>query len=192
MPATPSPRALVPRIETTLAALWTRVPSVTIGEPAGPPDAFVLISDGEKPFLRLDLHCPPLEYDSARKAEIWKDWIVVGFGCRVVLVSSKDATQRVIPLSDREPPSLFDYFCQIVCEPDALLVASGTRIVRIGADGAVLWKSGDLGVDGVLIHDVDADTVSGDGEWDPPGGWEPYEISLATGALLSGGDPWPK
>ena len=189
----PSPsRALTCRVEKTIGPPWIATRSLRVGASPDPPDAFVLISDGETPFLRLDLHCPPLEYDSARKAEIWKDWIVVGFGCRVVLVSSKDRTQRAISLSERQPPSLFDYFCQMVCEPDVLLVASGTRVFRIGADGAVLWKSGELGVDGVLIHDVDADTVSGDGEWDPPGGWEPYEISLATGALLSGGDPWPK
>ena len=119
-------------------------------------------------------------------------WLRLAAALAVLTAALVGCTGRQPVPEEPEPPSLFDYFCQIVCEPDALLVASGTRIVRIGADGAVLWKSGDLGVDGVLIHDVDADTVSGDGEWDPPGGWEPYEISLATGALLSGGDPWPK
>ena len=192
MPETPASRVLTPRIETTLAAPWTRVPSVVLGEPSGPPTAFVLVSEDGAPFLRLDIHCPDTEYDHATEAEAWGGWIVVGFGCRVVLVSPEDGAQRVIPLSERQPPFLCDHFDRIVREPDVMLVASGTRVFRLGADGAVLWKSEELGVDGVLIHDVDADTVSGDGEWDPPGGWEPYEISLATGALLSGGDPWPK
>lgn len=38
----------------------------------------------------------------------------------------------------------------------------------------------------VVVNSVNGDIISGDGEWDPPDGWAPFEVSLATGRVLKG------
>ena len=175
------------RVATTLDAVWAAIPSVSLGEPSGEADGFVLVRDGGTPRLRLDIRCLSAEaWTRHREAAVWGDWIVAGFGCRVELVSLADGERRAIALSETQPPSGFDYFCRISVEGDVLLVASGTRVFRIGADGNVLWTSEAVGADGVLVHAVDALRVRGDGEWDPPGGWAPYELCLETGRAAFG------
>ena len=66
-------------------------------------------------------------------------------------------------------------------EGDRLLVASGEDITCLDDRGTILWRSERLGLDGVVIHSVDNGLISGDGEWDPPGGWRPFVISLSGG-----------
>jgi hypothetical protein len=48
-----------------------------------------------------------------------------------------------------------------------------------------MWESERLGIDGVVVHAVEGDVIEGDGEWDPPGGWQPFELSLASGERVS-------
>ena len=169
--------------------LWPSLAPITIGEPpvqTGVPDEIVFIDRGQEPFMRLHIHYPPPEYHLKTEAKIWGGWVVVGFSNRVVLVSIDDGKQRTIALSDAQPPDSFDYFCQLFDAGDILLACSGRRIFRIAPDGEVVWKSGELGLDGVLVHDVDSAVISGDGEWDPPGGWRPFTIALDTGLEISG------
>ena len=74
------------------------------------------------------------------------------------------------------------YFSEFTQDTDFLLVASGQGIVRIDPHGNVVWRNDDIGLDGVIVHDISDSIVEGDAEWDPPGGWRPFRISLATGA----------
>jgi hypothetical protein len=160
---------------------------ITIGEPhsdADMPDEVILVDDGDTAFMRLHIHHPKDEYHLKTGAQPWADWIVVGFSCRIVLVSIHDGSQRSISLLDEQAPSSFDYFCHIACDLDYLLVCSGRRVFRIGTDGDVLWKGAEVGLDGVITHDVTAGVIHGTGEWDPPGGWQPFRLSLATGAAI--------
>ena len=168
--------------------LWSSVAPITVGEcsvEAGMPDEIVVIDRGQEPFMRLHIHYPPLEYHLRTEAKIWSDWVIVGFSGRVVLVSVHDGLQRTIALSDVSPPDSFDYFCQLFSDDDVLLACSGRRIFRIGARREILWKSDELGLDGVLVHGVDSTAISGSGEWDPPGGWQPFTISVDTGSRIS-------
>ncbi|HSH94423.1 MAG TPA: hypothetical protein VK968_09780 [Roseimicrobium sp.] len=169
--------------------LWSSVAPIIIGECPGEPgipDEIVFIDRGQEPFMRLHIHYPPLEYHLKTEAKIWGGWVVVGFAGRVVLVSIHDGVRREIALSDVTPPDSFDYFCQLFSDDDVLLACSGRRIFRIGADGGILWKSDELGLDGVLVHHVDSTAISGNGEWDPPGGWRPFTVSPDTGVRISG------
>lgn len=150
------------------------------------PDEIVFIDRGQEPLMRLHIHYPTQEYHLKTEARIWGGWLVVGFAGRVVLVSIHDGAQREIALSDVTPPCSFDYFCQLFSDGDVLLACSGRRIFRIGAHGEVLWKSDELGLDGVLVHQVDSTGISGEGEWDPPGGWQPFTVALDTGLRISG------
>jgi len=168
--------------------LWSSVAPINVGECSiepGIPDEIVFIDRGQEPFMRLHIHYPPLEYHLKTEAKIWSGWVVVGFSGRVVLVSIHDGLQRTIALSDVTPSDSFDYFCQLFSEGDVLLACSGRRIFRIGRQGEILWKSDELGLDGVLVHHVDSTAISGNGEWDPPGGWQPFTIALDTGLRIS-------
>lgn len=69
-------------------------------------------------------------------------------------------------------------------ESFAFLVASATTLQRFDAKGDLLWESPCLAVDGVLVHALKDGFLEGVGEWDPPGGWQPFRLSLADGRLL--------
>jgi len=165
-----------------------KVDPVTIGEQVSGSqsrDEIVVVYDGDTAFMRLHIYYPQAEYHLKTLAIVWADRIIVGFAGRVVLVSIRDGTQNTISLSDKQPPDSWDYFCHILCDHDYLLVCSGQRVFRIGSDGRVLWKSTNVGLDGVIAHDVSTGVVHGSGEWDPPGGWRPFVLSLATGEAIS-------
>jgi hypothetical protein len=38
--------------------------------------------------------------------------------------------------------------------------------------------------DGVVVVAIDDNVVLGQGEWDPPGGWRPFQVSLESGETL--------
>jgi hypothetical protein len=152
------------------------------------PDELVFVDVEGGPQMRLHIFLPELEYHLKTMAVTWSHWIVIGFAHRVVLVSRDDCRQVTVSLTDDNQPQSFDYFCQIECDSKSLLVTSGRRIFRIDGDGRVLWKSKELGVDGVLIHDVGADgIIYGAGECDPPDGWVDFKVSLETGQRLEAG-----
>lgn len=48
----------------------------------------------------------------------------------------------------------------------------------------ILWKSRQCAIDGVIITSIENDIVLGLGEWDPPGGWEPFKLDLKTGISI--------
>jgi hypothetical protein len=91
-----------------------------------------------------------------------------------VLVSRHDDRQLDIGLGM--------YFIEIREAPDYLLAVSGSGVARIDGDGGLRWHTRHLGIDGVVIDRIEDGVIVGQGEWDPPGGWRPFRISLATGA----------
>lgn len=60
-----------------------------------------------------------------------------------------------------------------------MLAVGCSQVIRFDAEGEVVWSSDRLGIDGVVLH-----RIVGDGEWDPSGGWERFEIDLKTGDTL--------
>ena len=173
-------------------AAWSAVRRVAVGEASrqqGGPDSYVLVRVGGRPALRIDVYYPVDEYHLGAEAESWGGWIIVGFGARAALVSQDLASQgggavREIALSDPAAPDSFDYFCSLHSEAEYFFITSGQRVFRIGADGTLLWKSPAVGLDGVLVSSVAAGRVEGRGEWDPPGGWAPFTLSLESGARV--------
>ncbi len=166
----------------------TDVRTLDVGAPdAGraQPDEMIFIDRDGEPFLRVNLFYPPQDYHSRTGVEIWRDWLVVGFGARVALVSLSGDARRVLALSETEPPDSLDYFCQIEATAAHLFVTSGRRVFRLGEDGEMLWKSAEVGLDGVLVwSDDEAGIVHGSGEWDPPGGWRDFRLAIETGLQI--------
>jgi hypothetical protein len=61
------------------------------------------------------------------------------------------------------------------------MVTTYCHVSLIEIAGGILWKSIQCAIDGVIITSIKNDTVLGLGEWDPPGGWEPFKLDLKTG-----------
>lgn len=64
---------------------------------------------------------------------------------------------------------------------DRFLVATYSYVFLVHITEGIIWKSDRCAIDGVTISAVEDDVIYGDGEWDPPGGWEPFRLSLKTG-----------
>jgi hypothetical protein len=106
----------------------------------------------------------------------WKHWIVIGIGHHLYLV----------PLTADNPSTLDldDYFGHLYSLDHCLLVASGQRLFCVSTNGIVKWSSPVLGIDGVVVSRVWDGIIDGEGEWDPPGGWKAFRITLDSGSPL--------
>ncbi|MBZ0059732.1 hypothetical protein ACOYA6_07735 [Leclercia barmai] len=67
---------------------------------------------------------------------------------------------------------------------DRVLVATYCHVFLMDIAAGILWKSGQCAIDGVIVTSIENDTVLGEGEWDPPGGWESFKLDLKTGILI--------
>ncbi|MEB7584133.1 hypothetical protein NGC36_02430 [Serratia rubidaea] len=87
---------------------------------------------------------------------------------------------------------LGDYVAHIYSVPDInsdrlhdrVMVATYCHVFLIDISEGILWKSSQCAIDGVIITSIENDTVLGQGEWDPPGGWESFKLDLKTGIPL--------
>ena len=107
---------------------------------------------------------------------IWHELVIIGYGNTLYCVDIATKAIRIYPLDG--------YFGSVTTGNGYCLVASAEIILRIDRTGAKVWESKRIAVDGVVISNVD-DTITGDGEWDPPGGWRRFALSLATGQPLN-------
>jgi len=58
------------------------------------------------------------------------------------------------------------------------------RLFRINRNGRIAWKTEALGLDGVVVDAIDDKVILGQAEWDPPGGWRPFQVKLESGEIL--------
>ncbi|HET7232169.1 MAG TPA: hypothetical protein VFJ16_19335 [Longimicrobium sp.] len=162
---------------------WAAVQTVSIGRaPAGggTPELYLLVErdDGER--IRVDLWTDrSAELYHRTEAVAWAGWVVIGLGYAVYLLDPGSRDVRTIRL-----PLYFDRFVE---GDDWLLAVSGAGITRLNRRGEVDWENAGVAVDGVTIEDVRDGVITGDAEWDPPGGWRPFRVDLATGRSLPPG-----
>ena len=160
----------------TIDSPWIGMHPSRIGEvPAGlgTPDTYILLAQGEEPVLRVDAYPSSEECFAFNDAIIWHSFLVVGWGDSIYLIK--------IDTGAVTKQELGMYFGHLYADAEYLLVASGDRLWRIDRDGSLKWKTDVLGTDGVVVNDVTEGIISGDGEWDPPGGWQPFRIRLDSG-----------
>ena len=77
------------------------------------------------------------------------------------------------------------YFGSFYPLDDKLLVCSASQVIALNPNCWELWRAEGLGFDGVIIHDHDETSLTGDGEMDPPGGWLPFVLNRHTGHRLA-------
>lgn len=166
----------IARITKVIEPEWCRVAPVRAGGiPAGldTPDCYVTVTSGDAKLLRIDVYAYGPDCFAFEDATVWRDFVVVGFGSHVHAVSIADRSVVTIPLED--------YYGHMYPTADYLLVASGKHLFRVDSDRSLAWKSETLGIDGVIVSDPGPPTILGEGEWDPPGGWEPFRVLASTG-----------
>ena len=143
----------------------------------GTPDRYVSVTDGDVRLLRVDVYSFGPDCFAFQDAIIWQGNVVVGFGSHVHVIGMADRSSVTIELGS--------YYGHVSPTADYLLIASGERLFRLAADRSLVWTSDVLGIDGVVVHEAGADLIQGDGEWDPPGGWEPFTVSARDGKRLT-------
>jgi hypothetical protein len=164
----------------TIDSPWTAMTPVTAGDAPrglGTPSIYVLVARCGEPVLRVDLYEREPAHYAFQEALAWGDLIVIGFGCRVHLVWRAERRVATFPLSG--------YFGHLYALHDRLLVADAERLHCFDRSGSLLWRSAGLGIDGVVVGNVAGGIIEGEGEWDPPGGWEPFRILLSSGDLVA-------
>lgn len=169
-----------PEIANTVDGAWLAVERVRVGRvPPGEatPARYVTVRRAGVPALRIDVYTGgDSESFAFETLLVWQQWIVIGFGHHVHLVSHVD---RSVVTTD-----LGAYFGCAYPTARYLLVASADRLRRFELDGRLAWTSGELAVDGVLVHDSEGEILRGEGEWDPPGGWRPFELHAESGCVV--------
>lgn len=140
----------------------------------GTPRLYVCIEAGRE-RLRVDVYADPDEYCFRDDAALVGGTLFVGAGHRVITVdlSTREVRRRLLD----------GYFGYLYPLPDGVLVASGGSLYRIGLDGSLRWAALGIAVDGLLVHEIRDGLVLGDAEQDPPGGWEPFRVSIESGEV---------
>lgn len=159
---------------------WTEMEPVRVGRVPpgkGTPDVFVIVEENDEPVLRIDVYYDAaVEQSAFAECIVWQHWIVIGIGHHLYLVA--------LTADDPSTLDLEAYFGYLYPLDHCLLVASGQRLFCVTTDGIPKWTSRGLGVDGVVVSRVLDGTIDGKGDWDPPGGWKPFRISLDTGSPI--------
>ncbi|WP_114792491.1 hypothetical protein U0035_01905 [Niabella yanshanensis] len=76
-----------------------------------------------------------------------------------------------------------DYFGHLYYNDQFFYVTDSCGVYCIDKTGHILWANLELAIDGVVIDTFEAATLSGKGEFDPPGGWKAFRIDKNTGAV---------
>ena len=142
---------------------------------AGAADLHITIARNRRPLLRVDLYAGR-ETFCFTDAVAWGRRVFAGYGDTVYVIDPARKTGSVLALES--------YFGSFYTTPDCFLVASGERLLRFSPLGALLWKSLPLGIDGVVVDRIENQLIQGQGEWDPPGGWRPFAITLDSGVPI--------
>lgn len=154
----------------------TRLRTVRVGSQtsSGTPDIYVAVSIEGAPALRVNVYgFHGEESFTFQDAVVWAGRLFIGFGHRLHVVNLYDFAAASHELGS--------YFGSIFVASNCLLVASAERLYKSDDGGILQWSSGELGIDGVIVHDADNKTIVGDGECDPPGGWMRFRLHASSG-----------
>lgn len=166
----------MPVFSETIGGLWLDVAPIRVGRvPAGlgTPDRYLTATVRGGQSVRVDLYRSSDEACAFEEAHEWHGWLVVGWGEHLHWIDPAGRATRTIPLGN--------YFGHLYPAPGALFVASAERVFRFDPAGGLVWSSGVLGIDGVVLESWSGEVLAGYGEWDPPGGWRPFRVARGTG-----------
>jgi hypothetical protein len=160
---------------------WVDAEVVLAGDPGARVAAQVGIWLSSGQTLRVDVQLAGAECHFAENVRCVAGVAYVGYGERLFVVLPECKSVRTHSLS-----GYFGYLysvedLQVPQESFAVLVASASELLSFSINGDLLWHVANLGIDGVVVQTVGEDVIRGEGEWDPPGGWRSFSLSIATG-----------
>jgi hypothetical protein len=137
------------------------------------PDKFLIWSRDDGTVEIFELHKLAGEfYFRAACEELLAGVLVVGWGHQVIFL----VRGRVVATTN-----LGSYFYSLHRTDRGVVVADAQRVRLFEQTGQQIWVSRLLAVDGVVVSSCTGGVVHGEGEWDPPGGWVPFSLSLSSG-----------
>jgi hypothetical protein len=158
---------------------WEHVKLLRVGcvpTGLGTPSAYVLIQIDDAPLIRVDVYSD-VDCNVFEDVIIWREFVIVGFGSQVYIINYH--TEEIITFD------LDSYFGHFYPGDEWLIIASGCRLLRIGPTGSIEWTTKYLGLDGVIVDTIEDNLIKGQGEWDPPGEWHPFQVRLDTGENIA-------
>jgi hypothetical protein len=149
----------------------------------GKKDRRVLISDNGAPVLVLQLYIRADE-EGFLVSSAFCDFLCNDHSIAIICGDHL----HIIPGHFRSFP-LDDYVGHIYAVPDInsvrlhehFLVATYSYVFLVHLTEGILWQSARCAIDGVTLSAIENDVIEGEGDWDPPGGWQPFRLSLKTG-----------
>jgi hypothetical protein len=153
---------------------WLSIKPIRLGElptPLGEADCYVLVEENTGPLMRIDLYGN--NHSAFRDVLIWKEFVIIGWGDDVYFVRIENGEARTVNLGC--------YFGYLYPTDQFLLIASGERLFLFDDKARMQWMSDELGLDGVIVQEIDGEFISGEGEWDPPGDWRPFRVKVVSG-----------
>jgi hypothetical protein len=138
--------------------------------------ATLIIRQDKKSILVVNVEGTSDDYFFREEALIWKNFAVVGVGEQITLINLLDRSAKTIRFD-----GIVGYFGYLYTIDTALLAASASDLYCFGIDGELRWTRKNLGIDGVIVNQIENGVIEGEGEFDPPGGWRPFRVSLETG-----------
>lgn len=138
---------------------------------------YVLVEEDDCTYrsfeIRYDVHCSPF-----KQAAITGHLLAEGFEEYFYLFDTLAGKTVARVYMD-------GYFGHFYEADNLFYVADAGSLYCINYNGNIVWRSANLGIDGVIVNDIEVDKIYGSGEWDPPGGWRDFVLDKHTGALLT-------
>ena len=160
---------------------WRFMDSIRVGPvpTRGPEPHYITVERDGLPVARIDAYAD--HRGPFTELITWGRFVVLGWDAVVHLIDP--LTRQVLDVHCN------GYFGHLYPLADRLLIGTASELTCLDDRGAILWRRPDLGIDGVIVDSTGEGVIRGQGEWDPPGGWQPFRVSLDDGTLLEGGDP---
>jgi hypothetical protein len=148
----------------------------------GSPNYQVIIYADKEPIYLLKIYLFD-EADCFHEVKYSNNYIVIGCGEKVHFFSIENKNIQSYELND--------YFGHLYPSHDIeandiknnIYVASASRLFKFSPSGQLEWKSEILGIDGVVIYEIEENLIRGAGEFDPPGGWMKFGVRVNDGKI---------
>ena len=149
----------------------------------GAPEYSVLVKKNDIPTVKLQVYLFD-ETDCFKSIICNDETVVIGCGEKVHFYSIGSNLVKTIKLNDYFGYLYSDKGIEENNFKHHLYIASGLKLYKYKADGAKVWESDYLAVDGVILGNIDSGVIVCRGEQDPPGGWVEYKLDESTGKII--------
>lgn len=139
---------------------------------------YILIKEENtyNPVLNLKL---PMEYSFPfEDSKVFNDTVLIGWQDRFAIYNLNTKRSSIIALDG--------YFGSFTVHDDMIFVCSASDIICLSLTGEIKWRSASIAIDGIVINTFNNNIIYCSCEWDPPGGWQPYQVDMLTGITLKG------